>query len=546
MDLILRSEKSSPLTFAEMDSNLQKIQDEFNGLAAANSTVSIAGVPAYLIGLLTRSLRTLSSFGAKGDGVTDDRESILAANAEGLPILIEKPSAFYKVNQETIITCPVFIGKYKVFEPSNYIRFDVGTVQEIYPEWWGAKAEYDATLTQYNSTAAIQSAIRATKTMFSASSINVGVLHAIPVVLGVGVYYTTDLVIEKQCILKGQGRFNTLVKALNNNLDMVRINTPYPVEIYGISFGVKDGIGALVAGTIIKIELDSGHNEYTRIVGCSFNNMHYGIFCVDAGFIEIASCYFNANSNAAIVIGNASLPDNGDSQITGCTFNNGTGASIVQLSGGGLRITNNKFLGGTYNYYGNFSSGNVNRTGQLIISDNSFDFCTVANIRLSKTGDTPFSLVNILDNIIVTGPSCTGVLVDGFAGETFISDLSIGGNQFYLRNGAAAIHLASLRQATIYPNHYKCDAPEVATGIIFANFPLSSVEIHPQSFYGSITRYTGSQDSANFVVGFPIKGAGSPINSIGADYIGQEYLDTTANQWYKSKGLTGTDWILLG
>lgn len=46
MDLILRSEKTVPLTFAEMDSNLQQIEDAINDLADTNSTVLVGGEEA--------------------------------------------------------------------------------------------------------------------------------------------------------------------------------------------------------------------------------------------------------------------------------------------------------------------------------------------------------------------------------------------------------------------------------------------------------------------------------------------------------------------
>ena len=57
--------------------------------------------------------------------------------------------------------------------------------------------------------------------------------------------------------------------------------------------------------------------------------------------------------------------------------------------------------------------------------------------------DTTFSMVLIEDNIIVTSPACTGVLVNGATAATYLEDLTIGGNLFYLRNGATGIALAS-------------------------------------------------------------------------------------------------------
>lgn len=50
LDLTLRSEKSSPLTFAEMDSNLQKIQDEVNKCATFNSVADASSALGLVVG----------------------------------------------------------------------------------------------------------------------------------------------------------------------------------------------------------------------------------------------------------------------------------------------------------------------------------------------------------------------------------------------------------------------------------------------------------------------------------------------------------------
>lgn len=42
-----------------------------------------------------------------------------------------------------------------------------------------------------------------------------------------------------------------------------------------------------------------------------------------------------------------------------------------------------------------------------------------------------------------------------------------------------------------------------------------------------------------------VSGAGSPSGVVTPEYIGQEYLDTSGSAWYKSTGLTNTDWQAL-
>lgn len=42
-----------------------------------------------------------------------------------------------------------------------------------------------------------------------------------------------------------------------------------------------------------------------------------------------------------------------------------------------------------------------------------------------------------------------------------------------------------------------------------------------------------------------LSGSGTPVGAVTPDYEGQEYLDTSGPIWYKSTGLTDTDWVAL-
>ncbi len=43
-----------------------------------------------------------------------------------------------------------------------------------------------------------------------------------------------------------------------------------------------------------------------------------------------------------------------------------------------------------------------------------------------------------------------------------------------------------------------------------------------------------------------IENAGTPNGSVTPDFVGQSCLDTTNSVWYRAKGTTNTDWVLLG
>jgi len=40
-------------------------------------------------------------------------------------------------------------------------------------------------------------------------------------------------------------------------------------------------------------------------------------------------------------------------------------------------------------------------------------------------------------------------------------------------------------------------------------------------------------------------GVATPVGSVIPDYVGQEFLDTALSTWYKSTGLTNSDWVAL-
>lgn len=540
-------DKKGRIVFTTLDAtSLSNLKTDL----AASSGASLVGSIQNLTNAVIRTLQdkcrdivSIKDFGAIGDGVTDDTAAINAANATGQPILFPKPASFYKTNGTVIITVPIIAGLYKIFGDS--VKFGLNSIKEVYPEWWGAVANTYSNTS--DSTAAIQFAIDSTTTLNVSSALNQGTTARIPVHFSMGVYYINNLTISHPIVIRGSGMKNTMIKSKNNNTNLITITSVEPVEFYDMSFGVNDDMGAMIGGGYLLFDPVSESNQYSKITRCSFNDCVNAIRFVDAMFWLIDGCYFNKYSGTAINVQNGLLPDGGDSTITRCTFNNGTGIAINQINSGGLRIENNKFLGGSYHYFGNYGPTNALRTGQLIISGNSFDQSTVANIAFQRTADTTFAMSMIADNIFAVNAGTYGILVNGVAASTYLYDLVISGNIFYMRNNSlSGIHLASCSQVALLPNHFKADGGDTTTGITISQaFPSTLIMVHPQSFANVTTRYSGNQANAIFVAGAYVTFAGNPNNNITPDYTGALCLDTTNSKWYKSTGIAGNLWAAL-
>jgi len=484
----------------------------------------------------------VKQFGGKGDGATVDDGAISAAIATGLPLRFEYTGSFYKVSSAIVINTMADHGKFQIFEDASPIQFNLNAVAEVCPEWWGAVSGDDSLSTV--STVAFQSAIDSTTPLSAASAINEGTtLHNV-VSIGAGVYLVGALTITEPVIIRGSGMKQTLIKAPTSNISPIIVTATAPIEITDLSFGMKNGVAAHTSGSIITIAPTVIQMDYALIERVAFNNFHTAISATAAAYFSINKCYFNAYTGTGISVANTLSPDSGDSSITGCTWNNGVGVAIFQQSSGGLRIVDNKFLGGTLSYHGDFNEG-VSATGQLIIANNSFDQCTVANIRLSKTALSTFSLISITDNIIVVSPGKVGILMDGYVGETAFYNTTIGGNNFYLRDLSTAVLLSSCYGTTLFPNAYTTDGGETSTGVTFGAFPIANTIIHPQSFNGSITKFSGTQTGVLFVAGEGVEYAGDPNNNITPNYKGELCFDTTNSKWYKSFGIVGNQWAII-
>jgi hypothetical protein len=128
---------------------------------------------------------------------------------------------------------------------------------------------------------------------------------------------------------------------------------------------------AKLTGAGIKVLPSIGETSYANFHNVDFVFTPTGIKFVAASLWKVIGCNFLSYRVAGIDVANINSADSGDSAVNSCAFNTpySTGSGILQRSSGGLKISNNKFLGGGRGYTMSLEAS----TSVLLISNNSFE-----------------------------------------------------------------------------------------------------------------------------------------------------------------------------
>jgi len=168
----------------------------------------------------------------------------------------------------------------------------------------------------------------------------------------------------------------------------------------------------------------SGELSYLLIDGISVYNVPTSISlnqCILGQLVNSSLINYTA---AGIRYQDSFSVANGDFLIQGNTINTGQASGnrygIQQVSGGGLRIQNNKILGGTVGYV--LAYTNSTQNGPLIITNNSIENTNTAAIYLGSTS-------GIYGGIVISGNEI-GVTPIGIETDTYgyVADLVISDN----------------------------------------------------------------------------------------------------------------------
>jgi hypothetical protein len=242
-----------------------------------------------------------------------------------------------------------------------------------------------------------------------------------------GIYDTyADIYIDRGIQIFGASRGSVTVRSNSPTQNIFNVSVNSPVKLCGFLLNAATtrtaGAGIVLGGGSLGCEISD-----VTFIG-QFNN----VSVTNSVAWNIHDTYSAGNIANGLVINNSGA-DSGDSSFhTNVWDGSGaTGAGILWSSGGGLRITDNKFLGYLWGIDANAAAAGV-ATSDFIIANNSMESGATANgaIRIRVTGSgSNISNVQISNNQITYAGPCIQVIAP--AQQVIINDnllQSVGAN----------------------------------------------------------------------------------------------------------------------
>jgi len=308
-------------------------------------------------------------------------------------------------------------------------------------------------------------------------------------------YRYTTLTVSNNLKFIGGGKKVTRLRTTNLTEDKIVVNSTGSFIVHDMAFssiGVQTGGAYFKFAAATQIINPSFHN-------CDFVSPYVAINFTNANTFKISGCYFVTYVNAAVIIDNQVIPDSGDSTIEGgCVFDAGgnTGTAILQISSGGLRAVNNKFLNGAYHYRGEYSS--AENTSVFVWTGNSSEQARLANMSFNAVSPNKFSKININGgNQYSVRAGATGIMINN-PGYDYLSSVNISDNVLSLDDASVGINTGRLQMSTIGKNtmtgngtgEFGIIIPVASSNITLDEQTLISVS-NEYSDLSTTTNYTG-------------------------------------------------------
>lgn len=323
----------------------------------------------------------------------------------------------------------------------------------------------------------------------SMSAVYGGILYLPPGVW----YYNSDINVGVPITIQGSGKQTTFLRAMTNTQNGLNILTDSAVTIRDLTLDTSltktGGAGIVVNGTGVG----TTYNSHSRFDNVIVNGHYQGIYFTRAAYWTMTCCAIAGYVLDGVTVRNLGTADAGDSQIIGCLFEGegtSSGSAILLQSGGGLKITASKILGGTHGIHVNIIDGT---TGILVCNGNSIENLSgYGGLFQRSAGAYSFSIIKLTGNEFADCAS--GSIAQS---SSAFSDLSLIGNSFIGDLSGNHVYLDGMARGLISGNYFYGGS---GTTDIYLTSNTSNLKIGPNQHIGSGVRINDLSSSTIYDV----------------------------------------------
>lgn len=295
-------------------------------------------------------------------------------------------------------------------------------------------------------------------------------------------YTGISLTAGQSCAFVGESTWGTTLILASGTATGFNCATELPVTFDKLTFSYAAGVTA-TAGAFISIPGGATMNANSRFRNLQMNYPWIGISATGAYVWVADTCFIGNYINSAIVIGNSFVGDAGDSTVEKCLFTttSTTATAITHLSSGGLRLINNKNIGGFCFYQLNLTAG-VN-TSDMLATGNSIEGTASSGFLANRQSGT-----GTFSNMLITGNQFAGIQYpvnfnNGTAG--WLNNITITGNIFPVIASGVGVNISTAGNFNVSGNVFSAaNATSVAVTVAAT---ASSGQIGPNNYNGFTT-----------------------------------------------------------
>lgn len=244
--------------------------------------------------------------------------------------------------------------------------------------------------------------------------------------------------------IKGSGREITVIQLNSTTQNGFNVASDAAVHFKDLQI-----VGSVSQSAGACIKVNGATNGVTTNPHSSFTNLGFlfcwhGIEFISAAQWTVSGCQFFGYIDAGVIAQDTVHQDSGDSfitknMLTGIAGFAATADGIRHISGGGLHVVDNSFVGAGCAYH--MLWGSTGSSSQLLLHDNTVDSSmTTGGFVFDRTSSGGFSVISITDNTFANGTATPSIWFKTNNASVF-SQVKVSGNAYTLLAGAVGIQI---------------------------------------------------------------------------------------------------------